>query len=376
MSYILKHFDTNLLYFDMQKDIDGVSAQILSVNEKNRSLLPLDLELSDYGLAKWLKRRTIPSNRAYVQNFLAKLGLNEKDTKGIIDFCKGLSLNDCYWVVEENFKGKFAENNLYDNRFSNVLSQIAFTGYGSFQKPSLRSSPEFTTNGMLAKCWRRVDGKIILFKSGTEGFANSGNEPYCEYYAYQVASAMGINAVQYGLSKWKGRLCSTCELFTSKEYSFMPIGNIVKVGGIKAVIEYYKSLGDNFYNAFVDMIVFDAVVLNTDRHFGNFGFMIDNRTNKICAPAPLFDNGLSLLTYAMDDDLQDWETYAKTRVPATYSDFIELAQQLMGHSQKEKLRRIINFKFKRHSRYNWSNERLGVVEKLLQKRVQFVLHIV
>ncbi|HIQ65626.1 MAG TPA: XRE family transcriptional regulator, partial [Candidatus Coproplasma stercoravium] len=128
MSYILKHFDTNLLYFDMQKDIDGVSTHILSVNNEHKSLLPLDLELSDHGLAIWLKRRTIPSNRAYVQNFLAKLGLNEKDTKGIIDFCKGLSLNDCYWVIEDNFKGKFAENNLYDNRFSNVLSQIAFTG--------------------------------------------------------------------------------------------------------------------------------------------------------------------------------------------------------------------------------------------------------
>ena len=62
MSYILKQYDTDLLRFDMQKDIDGVSAQILSVNEKNRSLLPLDLELSDYGLTKWLKRRTIPSD--------------------------------------------------------------------------------------------------------------------------------------------------------------------------------------------------------------------------------------------------------------------------------------------------------------------------
>ena len=50
MSYILKHFDTNLLYFDMQKDIDGVSAQILSVNEKQKNLLPLDLELSNSGL--------------------------------------------------------------------------------------------------------------------------------------------------------------------------------------------------------------------------------------------------------------------------------------------------------------------------------------
>ena len=373
MSYLLKQFDIDLLHFDMQKDIDGVSAQILWVNNEHKSLLPLDLELSDYGLEKWLKRRTIPSNRAYVQNFLAKLGLNEKDTKGIIDFCKGLSLNDCYWVIEGNFKGKFAENNLYDNRFSNVLSHIAFTGYGSFQKSSLRSSPEFTTNGMLAKCWRRVDGKIVLYKSGTEGVANSGNEPYCEYYANQVAAAMGINAVQYGLSKWKGCLCSTCELFTSKEYSFMPIGNIVKEGCIRAVIEYYKSLGDKYFNAFVDMIVFDAVILNTDRHFGNFGFMVDNRTNIICAPAPLFDHGLSLLTYAMDDDLQDWETYAKTRVPATYSDFIELAQQLMGHEQREKLRRLINFKFKKHSRYNWTDVRLRVIEKLLQMRTNMLL---
>ena len=373
MSYILKQYDTDLLSFDMQKDIDGISVQILSLNDAQKSLLPLDLELSDQGLAKWLKHRTIPSNRAYVQNFLAKLGLNEKDTKGIIDFCKGLSLNDCYWVVDENFNGKFAENNLYDNRFSNVLSHIAFTGYGSFQKSSLRSSPEFTTNGMLAKCWRRVDGKIVLYKSGTEGFANSGNEPYCEYYAYQVAEAMGINAVRYGLSKWKGRLCSTCELFTSKEYSFMPIGNIVKDGGIKAVIEYYKSLSDKYYDAFVDMIVFDAVILNTDRHFGNFGFMVDNRTNKICAPAPLFDHGLSLLTYAMDNDLQDWETYAKTRVPATYSDFTELAKQLMGHSQKEKLRKIINLKFKKHLRYNWSDERLRILEQMLRKQVKSIL---
>lgn len=373
MSYILKQYDTDLLRFDMQKDIDGVSAHILSVNDEQKNLLPLDLELSDKGLAKWLKRRTIPSNRAYVQNFLAKIGLNEKDTKGIIDFCKGLSLNDCYWVIEENFTGKFSENNLYDNRFSNVLSHIAFTGYGSFQKTSLRSSPEFTTNGMLAKCWRRVNGKIVLYKSGTEGFANSGNEPYCEYYACQVAEAMGIDVVQYGLSKWKGRLCSTCELFTSKEHSFMPIGNIVKEGGIKAVIEYYKSLGANYYDAFADMIVFDAVVLNTDRHFGNFGFMVDNHTNEICAPAPLFDHGLSLLTYAMDDDLQDWETYAETRVPATYSDFTELARQLIGHTQREKLRRLINFKFKKHSRYNWSDERLNVIEHLLQKQAKLLL---
>ena len=65
MSYILKQYDTDLLRFDMQKDIDGVSAQILSVNEKQKNLLPLDLELSNSGLAKWLKRRTIPESRMW-----------------------------------------------------------------------------------------------------------------------------------------------------------------------------------------------------------------------------------------------------------------------------------------------------------------------
>ena len=65
-------------------------------------------------IRKWLIKRTIPSSRAYATNFLAKLGLNEKDTKGIIDICKGLSLNDCYWVVDENFKGTFDSVNLYD----------------------------------------------------------------------------------------------------------------------------------------------------------------------------------------------------------------------------------------------------------------------
>ena len=86
-----------------------------------------------------------------------------------------------------------------------------------------------------------------------------------------------------------------------------------------------------------------------------------------------FDHSLSLLTYAMDDDLQDLETYAKTRVPATYSDFIELAQQLMGHEQREKLRRLINFKFKKHSRYNWKEERLVALSKLIGYRVSLIL---
>ena len=102
----------------------------------------------------------------------------------------------------------------------NQWSLIAFTGYGSSIRSSLASCPEFTTNGMLPKCWRRSGNVIRLYKSGTKGVSNTGREPYSEYYAAQIAKALGINAIEYNLSKWEGELCSTCALFTSKEKSF------------------------------------------------------------------------------------------------------------------------------------------------------------
>ena len=128
----------------------------------------------------------------YVSNFLSQTNLNEKDTKGIIDICQGLSLNDCYWIVKEDCKDLFEDKNLYTNSFNTNIASIAFAGYGSYTRSSFRSSPDFTTNGMLAKSWHRIKGEILLYKSGTEGFVNSGLEPFLEYYASQIAKAMNF----------------------------------------------------------------------------------------------------------------------------------------------------------------------------------------
>lgn len=373
MNYILKQFDNDLLYFSMENTNDGLEVKIKTVSEELKHLLPLDLELTNQSLKKWLEKRTIPRNRAYVSNFLARLGLNEKDTKGIIDICQGLSLNDCYWIVQENCKDKFADKNLYTNSFNTNIASIAFTGYGSYVRSSFRSSPEFTTNGMLAKSWRRIKGKVLLYKSGTEGFANSGLEPYSEYYASQVAKTMELHYVEYGLSKWKGKLCSTCELFTSLDKSFIPIGRLVKTGGIEAVRSYYQSLGENFYQEFIDMLVFDAVILNEDRHFGNFGLLVDNQTNKIIAPAPIFDNGLSLLCYAMEDDFKNINNYIETRQPASYQDFIAYVKPLMNSRQKEKVRKLLDFHFKNQSKYRLSKNRLKQLEIVIQQRAVSLL---
>lgn len=341
MSYILKHFDNSLIKFNMfSSGIKGISVEIVDVYKKHKSFFPIDLKITDIGLLKWLKWRIIPKNRAFVQNFLAKFGLNVNDTKGIIDICKGLSLNDCYWVVGDNFKGGFDEYNLYETRFDQTLSLIAYTGYGDTQKSEFASTPELTTHGMLPKCWRRgKDGKIFLYKTGSSGAANAGKEPYSEYYAFQIAEKMGLKAVKYNLNQWKKRLCSTCELFTSKKLSYIPTGRIVREGGWEAVINYYKLHGEEFYNSLVGMLIFDAVICNEDRHFGNFGLLVNNKTNDIVDTAPIFDNGLSLFNYAMPEDFDDIDTYAKTRLMATSQDFLTFVKEIITKEQKRNLQK-------------------------------------
>lgn len=377
MNYILKHFDTPLIRFHASEDTSDPEITILWINEANRGLLPMDLgDPTEDHISKWLQRRTIPKNRAFVRTFLAKCGLSANRPMSIISVSKGLSLNDSYWVVGEDFEGSFDQYNLYDNRFSQILAYIAFTGYGSSIRSSLMSSPEFTTNGMLPKCWRRIAGKIVLYKGGTSGAPNAGNEPYSEFYASQVAQAMGINAISYGLAKWKGILCSTCELFTSRETAYIPVGRVVTKGGMKAVAEYYHSLGPDFEKALRDMLVFDAVVCNTDRHFGNFGLLINSNTNQVSGPAPLFDHGNSLFNYAGEEFMKNevaLDSYIKTLQPCVYDDFIATAASHMNDENREQLRHLLTFKFKKHSRYNLSDHELSLIEGQIRKRAALLL---
>lgn len=376
MEYILKQFNKPLLEFSATTDTSEPEIQILWIDEDSRSLLPLDLTLTPEGLSRWLRRRTIPKNRAYVHNLLAKCGLNLNRPLSIINICKGLSLNDCYWVVQADNGDIFEKVNLYDNPFSNVLAELAFTGYGSSLRSSLFSSPEFTTNGMLRKCWRRISGKVYLYKGGTEGASNTGFEPYSEFYAAQIAAAMGVRAIPYGLSCWKSVLCSTCELFTSKEYSYIPVGHLVTKGGMDAVKAYYESLGAEFMAALHEMLVFDAVICNVDCHFGNFGVMVDNRTNTVVSPAPLFDHGNSLFNFAgMDAWSNDaaLEEYIETLAPSVYDDFLGTAKNVLTPELREKLRHLLTFRFKKHPRYNLPAKRLRMIEKQVQKRARVLL---
>ncbi len=152
--YEIRHFDTPLIKFQFSFQKDGsLQARILWVNYDQASLFPQDIVISPLGLIKWLSKRIIPKNRAFVYEILSSLELQEGDLKGIVDLSKGLSVNDSYWIVHEDFDGKFSAYNLYDNPFNESLGLVAWTG-NQLRLRAFTSSPELTTNGMFVKAWR------------------------------------------------------------------------------------------------------------------------------------------------------------------------------------------------------------------------------
>ena len=374
MVYTLKLYDTDLMTFELtQKPLEGFSCQIISLKEENKHLLPLGMTVDGDGVLSWLKSRIIPQNREFVDKILSVYGLTHNNISGIIQLCKGLSLNDSYWITDLNFNGKFTDYNLFKNSFYKALSLIAYTGHGSVKPNGFSSSPEFTTNGMLRKGWRKINGTVKLYKGGSSGAANTGNEPYSEFYAAQIAATMGLNHVPYTLSKWKGCLCCVCELFTDINHSFVPMWRFCKTTRIKEIAEYLQNMGEDYFNAFSDMMIFDALIYNTDRHLNNFGLMVDNMTNRPYAFAPIFDNGLSLFNFAMADDFADLETYAMSRLSAFSVPFDEIAKEFISSRQKEQLHRLQTFKFIRHTRYNLPAARLKALTRFIQKRAKNLL---
>ena len=354
-----------MLRFDWVGD---VRVRIVSVNDAERQFLPLEFgkerlscgnDALRYPLEDWLASRSAPIGRHFMRNLMDSLGLNINSPaypRRALEFSKGLSLNDVYWVVPDDFHGTWAESNLYDNPFSEAMAEIAFTGHGRFDPRKASTSPEMTTNGMLPKCWVREDDGIYLYKGGMKGL-----EPHSEFHAAQVAEALGFRHVKYELAKYKGRLCSKCRLFTSDRYGYLPASRLPDHDAI---------LGDV---RFLEMFLFDAVIFNVDRHLGNFGYMVDNDTNEIVDVAPIFDNGYGLMPHlevsarSAENNYYAIRNYLRDKRPALFRSWLgfpyELTENLLN-----RLAKLESFRFKKHRHYDWPDERRTVLSGFLQKR--------
>ena len=96
---------------------------------------------------RWIRARTISKNRTYASRIVRQYGIHLDDPIQILDVCNALSLNDAYWVVPDDSNATFAEKNLYENNFDDLVATVAFSGVVDSSRTPAGPSGELTTSG-------------------------------------------------------------------------------------------------------------------------------------------------------------------------------------------------------------------------------------
>ncbi|WP_067139430.1 HipA domain-containing protein [Oceanivirga salmonicida] len=379
--YTLKSKDIPLLDFRFSsfknenfKNIEKL--EILKIYKDFSKLRPLDLENDIDSLEKFIKNRRIPNNRENFDKIINTLPYENRNLlTSYIDISLALSLNDSYWLVPKNSKFLWKDYNLYNNNFSKLISETAFFGIEHSIK-MLTTSPEYTTNGAIKKCWYRYDnGKTVLFKSNSVEYANRGKEAYTEFYTGQVAKYFDFDYVKYDLVNYKGNIVSACDIFTSEKISYVPIFKVLDKKDNNNLEKINEIMG---YDFMADMLVFDSLIGNIDRHLGNFGLLRNNDTGEILRPAPIFDNGLSFINLisSFELDRKDLSKYYFSNYKDSFLEgFESIVYKYVNEKHLKIFEKLKDFKIEKHSKYNLDDKWLKAFENFVRENAKMFINI-
>ena len=326
------------------------------------------------GIEDWIDKRNYAKHKKHLRKWLKEWNLD--NVTGFINITHGLGLNDSLWICPADSSLTWEQVNLYENDFTDVTAQTAFAK-GLHGLVLSSTSPEFTSEGSFEKCWMRENnGKIYLYKKGTSGSDTAGFEPYSEFYASQFAKILCKNYVDYDLDDFKssGNIVSCCEMFTNENEGFVPIykyldsGRSYRVKGIEKFLEPY-----GFADDFRDMIVLDSVIMNTDRHLGNFGFIVDNDTFKIKSFAPVFDHNMSLLSRAANNNLDENLISVCDIGHKLGADFITAGKAMLTSRTGQLLYDLRDVHIKPHELYNLQDTRINFLDKAIHEQINKIL---
>ena len=306
MSHVFYIMSKNRILIEFS--IKHFTLHIHTVHDEYKNIFPFFLRnnVQPSTVSAWLNSRISPIGKKLLQRIVPDA--RSKGPLGPLGLTLGLSLNDTFWVHDGSHT--WEEVNLYENPLNPEIAELAFN-LGVDERQVIGSrSPEFGSSGNMLKCWLKRDGKLFLRKRD-EPDADGVCQTTKEWLAAEVAEAMRLPHVDYDLH-YRDFLSPVCECaaFTNINTGFEPALTFLVSRGMDSALlrfaassvdfhtEIGKHLGLRFYE---DMMVFDAIIGNKDRHMLNFGILYDNDTGTVLGPAPIFDNGL-----AFDPD---WQCY-------------------------------------------------------------------
>ncbi|MCL1948709.1 MAG: hypothetical protein FWF59_03155 [Turicibacter sp.] len=260
------------------------------------------VHVNGYGLNHWWQGSAIPASRQQIKKALEKLNL--ADTHALLNKSYGLSLSDHYWIKPLGSELTLESVNFFQNTFSKDMGELVFEGKKSSKNFDFLS-PDNTSDGWLKKKWVIRNGKRFLAKGGSLPYVQ---EPFNEEIASRLYNRLGISHVPYHVVVENKEIYSMCENFLDEKTEYVSAYRVMQSyakdnseSRLEHLLRACRLLGiPNPKVGTEHMFVTDFILTNTDRHFGNFGFIRNVDTLECLGMAPLFDSGTSLWSHRQD----------------------------------------------------------------------------
>jgi len=299
MIYTLMNKDAEL--FDMEMT-NGNIYKTNNFRRENKNLLPVFLMDSKNdgidvdSVIKWWSSRRIPASRDGIKELF--FNLNNLSLDALAEKSLGFSLSDQYWIRPSK-DIKWRDINFFDNDFSEDIGDLLITG--DWNGGSLMS-PDNSSDGAVKKRWKIIDGDRYLIKGSSDPFYQT--EPFREVFAGRIAELLFENdfTVKYDFiweenNKTGKKVYCSCKNFVTADTEYVPFTHLREIESTAYKLEHFniceKVYGEYKYILSL-MLILDYIVLNEDRHFGNFGMIRNANTGEFIKPAPVFDTGSSL----------------------------------------------------------------------------------
>lgn len=306
----LMNKDIPVLKFDLDDFyVEVLNNQFLPIMLKDfvetTSTLNYKKTFTDISLIKdFLISRTINISRTNAKQILVSSAMPQSerisDKLKIVFACRALSMEDNYWLKDEDENIKWDEVNLRKQHLSDVSFIISIIGK-QISATIKELTPDLMTKGSFPKCWYRKNQDVYMIK--TDIMTDNINTK-CELEVSNILQELGIYAIRYEKFFKDNRLFAVSKCFSNDNISIAD-GFAVKDWCNHNNIEFIDFLEQNYLEDFSNMCVIDYVLANTDRHLGNILFTIDNNTNDIIKFGPLHDHNLALIADYTNSDIDE-----------------------------------------------------------------------
>jgi hypothetical protein len=122
------------------KDESNVFETVYKEHDMDRSKTPYGYKTID----QWLESRKASKHNAHLKRIMAQYGC--ENTEGFLKLTHAASINDTFWVKNENETCTWDDISLYRNPFTEVVSRLAFEGVGIPDLKFSITSPELSSH--------------------------------------------------------------------------------------------------------------------------------------------------------------------------------------------------------------------------------------